>query len=69
MGTFGLRGVIERWRVGKLTKKQAIGQMLQLLEIVERRLNELERGQRALRQATGQLIELPPRQEVDEKGE
>jgi hypothetical protein len=55
--------------LGKLTSKQAIGQMLQLMEIMEQRLNELERGQRALRQATEQVTRLPPRQELRKEGE
>ncbi len=47
MGTYGLKGVLTMWEAGKLTNEQAIGQILQLLEIVERRLNQLERRQRA----------------------
>ena len=43
MGTYGLKGVMIRWEAGKLTNEQAIGQILQLLEIVEMQLNELER--------------------------
>jgi hypothetical protein len=50
MSTYGLKGVIELWAAGKLTNEQAIGQILQLLEIVEQRLNELERRERALRE-------------------
>jgi hypothetical protein len=60
------------WKAGQLTNEQAIGQILQLLEIVELRLNDLERRQRAQReqrQATGQVNEIPSRQEVREQGE
>ena len=46
MGTYGLEGVMIRWKAGKLSNEQAIGQILQLLEIIEQRLNELERRQR-----------------------
>jgi hypothetical protein len=56
------------WEAGKLTNEQAIGQMLQLLEIVELRLNDLERRQREQRQTTGQVNEIPPRQEVRKEG-
>jgi hypothetical protein len=69
MGTYGLEGVMVRWKAGKLTDEQAIGQMLQLLEIMEQRLNELERRQRTLWQATGQVNEIPPRQELGEEEE
>ncbi len=60
MGTYGLKGVMIRWKAGKLSNEQAIGQMLQLLEIMEQRLCELERRQRGLRQAA--------RQELGERG-
>ncbi len=58
MGTYGLEGVMIRWAAGKLSNEQAIGQILQLLKIIEQRLNELERRQRAqlaqrARQASG----------------
>ena len=64
MGTYGLEGVMIRWEAGKLTNEQAIGQILQLLEIVERRLNQLERRERAqrTRQAPGAANEIPSRQ-------
>ncbi len=71
MGTYGLEGVLRLWAAGKLSNEQAIGQMLQLLEIMEQRLNELERRQRALRahQAPGEVGESPSRQELHERGE
>ena len=62
MGTYGLQGVMTLWKAGKLSNEQAIGQMLQLLEIMERRLGELERRQRALRQGVGEVNDVPPRQ-------
>ncbi len=34
MGTYGLEGVLMMWKAGKLTSEQAIGQMLQLLEML-----------------------------------
>ncbi len=43
MGTYGLEGVMIRWKAGKLSNEQAIGQILQLLELVELRLKDLER--------------------------
>ncbi len=46
MGTYGLAVVMTMWKAGKLTNEQAIGQILQLLETMEQRLNELERRQR-----------------------
>ena len=67
MGTYGLKGVMVRWKAGKLTSEQAIGQMLQLLEIMEQRLGELERRQRGLWQAAGLVDEISPRQELREQ--
>jgi hypothetical protein len=66
---YGLKGVLSMWKAGQLTSEQAIGQILQLLEIVELRLNDLERRQREQRQGTGQVNEISPRQEVREEGE
>ena len=43
MGTYGLEGVIRAWKSGTLTTEQAIGQVLLLLEEVEKRIVELER--------------------------
>ena len=42
MGTYGLQEVIRRWERGKLTTEQAIGQILLLLQELERRVRELE---------------------------
>lgn len=43
MSTYGLEEVLRRWERGTLTVDQAIGQILQLLQIIEERLRELER--------------------------
>ncbi len=69
MGTYGLKGVMIRWKAGKLTSEQAIGQMLQLMEIMEQRLGELERRRRVLRQGAGEVNEVAPRREVRAQGE
>jgi hypothetical protein len=69
MGTYGLKGVIELWGAEKLTCEQAIGQMLQLLELIELRLNDLERRQRMLWREVGLVHELPLREEEGEEGE
>jgi hypothetical protein len=68
MGTYGLKGVMQRWEAGQLTCKQAIGQMLQLMKITELRLNELERRQRLLWREAGLVHELPPGQEEGKEG-
>lgn len=44
MGTYGLDGVILAWRQGALTTEQAVGQMLQIMQQMEERLREVERG-------------------------
>jgi hypothetical protein len=49
MGTYGLEGVLLAWKTGKLTTEQAVGQILQLLQELERRVTKLE-----------QLISPPP---------
>ena len=41
--------------------------MLQLMEVIEQRLNELERRQRALWRDAGLVNEIPPWQEVGEE--
>ncbi len=43
MGTYGMEGVLTAWKTGKLTTEQAVGQILQLLQLLERRIAELER--------------------------
>ena len=43
MGTYGnFNGVLREWKLGNLTEAQAIGQILQLLEDLEKRVIELE---------------------------
>jgi len=53
----------------KLTNEQSLGQILQPLEIIEQRLNELDRRKRAqgTRQAPGAANEIPSRQELRER--
>jgi hypothetical protein len=65
MGTYGLKGVMTMWKAGKLTNEQAIGQILQLLEIIEMRLNELERRARSerVRQVADEGGEMPSLEE------
>jgi len=43
MGTYGLKGVISAWELGKLTPEQAIGQILLLLIELHERITALER--------------------------
>ena len=42
MSTYGLEDVIHKWKVGKLTVEQAIGQILLLIQERDERLQELE---------------------------
>lgn len=48
MGTYSLDEIMKRWRKGELTADQAIGQILQLLQNVSKRLGNLERRLEAL---------------------
>lgn len=43
MGTYGLEGVMRAWEQEKLTTEQAVGQILQLIAAIEKRLRDLER--------------------------
>ena len=43
MGTYGLKGVLQAWELGKLTTEQAVGQILLLLVDLHERLTTLER--------------------------
>lgn len=44
MGTYGNFNLVMReWKLGNITEAQAIGQILQLLEDLEKRVAELER--------------------------
>jgi hypothetical protein len=43
MSAYPLEKVIRLWAAGKITKKQAIGQILQLMQGLQKRLGELER--------------------------
>jgi len=42
MGTYGFEGVMSAWKTGKLTSEQAVGQILQLLQELERRVQAVE---------------------------
>jgi hypothetical protein len=43
MGTYSLDEIMKRWRKGELTSEQAIGQILQLVQNLSRRVGSLER--------------------------
>jgi len=43
MGTYGLRSVIQMWELEQLTTEQAVGQILQLMADIEKRVGDLER--------------------------
>ncbi len=49
MGTYSLEGILLAWKTEKLTTEQAIGQMLQLLQELERRVTALERSAKPAR--------------------
>ncbi len=49
MGTYSLEGILLAWKTEKLTTEQAIGQMLQLLQELERRVTALEQIARPAR--------------------
>lgn len=42
MGTYGLEELIRRWFTQDLTPDQAIGQMLQVIQELTRRIEDLE---------------------------
>jgi len=42
MGTYSMEGLLTAWKTEKLTTEQAVGQVLLLLQILERRVAELE---------------------------
>jgi hypothetical protein len=42
MGTYGLDGVIAAWERGKLTTEQAVGQILLLLQELDKRVKSAE---------------------------
>lgn len=43
MGTYELDTVLKKWKSGDLTVEQAVGQILQLLEIMSYRIGMLEK--------------------------
>ncbi len=51
MSAYPLSKVIELWKAGKLTEEQAIGQILLLLQGLQKRLDELERRESEKRRA------------------
>lgn len=42
MGTYGIDGVLRAWMTEQLTAEQAVGQILQLLQELEKRVTTLE---------------------------
>jgi len=42
MGTYSLEELLRRWFTHDITPEQAIGQILQIIQEIERRLKELE---------------------------
>ncbi len=42
MGTYSLEELVRRWFTHDITSEQAIGQLLQIVQEIERRLKELE---------------------------
>jgi hypothetical protein len=46
MGTYSLDEMIQRWYAEDLTAEQVIGQMLQVLQELSQRVNELENRNR-----------------------
>lgn len=43
MGTYTIEEVVKRWRRGEVTSEQAIGQLLQIVGELNRRLGALEK--------------------------
>lgn len=47
MGTYTLEELLRRWFTHEITPEQAIGQLLQIVQDIERRVKEIEeRGRR-----------------------
>ena len=42
MGTYSLEELVRRWFTHDITPEQAIGQLLQVIQEIERRVKELE---------------------------
>ncbi len=49
MGTYSLEGILLAWKTEKLTTEQAIGQILQLIQELDRRVDGLEQALRTPR--------------------
>jgi len=62
MGTYGLKGAIQAWDMGKLTTEQAIGQILLLLMELHERITALEKEARAQTKRTPPPPTTPPPQ-------
>lgn len=60
MGTYGLEGVMRAWEQEKLTTEQAVGQILQLIAAIEKRLRDLERKYSQVDRATPPPPPPPP---------
>lgn len=60
MGTYELDTVLKKWKHGDLTIEQAIGQILQLLEIISFRVGKLERRAVEQRPLAGPSLEGKP---------
>jgi hypothetical protein len=52
VGTYELDSVLKKWKSGDLTVEQAVGQILQLLEIMSYRVGMLEKRDVAQRPLT-----------------
>jgi hypothetical protein len=60
MSAYKLDDVIQKWSAGKLTTEQAIGQILQLIQERDKRLQELEGRVSALRRGQNRDSEPGP---------
>lgn len=54
MSVYKLQVVLQKWEKGELSTEQAVGQMLQHLQMLAKRIGELERQQAALRRGSGE---------------
>ena len=56
MGTYSLEGILLAWKTEKLTTEQAVGQILQLLQDLERRVTALEQKAKPTRLTLNQQV-------------
>ncbi len=61
MSAHPLGKVIELWEVGKLTEEQVIGQILLLLQGLQKRLDELESREWARKRVASERVGEPQR--------